>query len=244
MTRRRSRSRRRASPWWRLRRRSPPARGRLPSRRPSRRRGRPSPRPRRPSPAAARNPQDPFPSATPQPVVDVTSRVFPAVVRLDVAQEIYAEGKRTLQRGIGSGVIIDDEGRILTNFHVAGRARGNLRHALQQGARPRQADRRRPLDRPGRRADGHGRGPQEEDRVQARRAGREQDPDPRAGRDGHRHAVRPGPHDDARRRLQHRAHVLPRADDDRRVRDRRCSPTGSRWTRRSTPATAAGRWWT
>jgi serine protease Do len=64
----------------------------------------------------------PFPSATPQAVVDVTSRVFPAVVRIDVAQEIYAEGKRTVRRGIGSGVIIDDDGRILTNFHVAGRA--------------------------------------------------------------------------------------------------------------------------
>ena len=36
--------------------------------------------------------------------------VFPAVVRLDVAQEIYSEGKRNLRRGIGSGVIIDDEG--------------------------------------------------------------------------------------------------------------------------------------
>src|SRR6185503_15535023 len=44
------------------------------------------------------------------------------VVRLDVAQEIYSEGKRNLRRGIGSGVIIDDEGRILTNYHVAGRA--------------------------------------------------------------------------------------------------------------------------
>ena len=64
----------------------------------------------------------PFPPATPKAVVAVTARVFPAVVRLDVAQEIYAEGKRTVQRGIGSGVIIDDDGRILTNFHVAGRA--------------------------------------------------------------------------------------------------------------------------
>jgi serine protease Do len=64
----------------------------------------------------------PFPPATPQAVVEVTSRVFPAVVRLDVAQEIYSEGKRTVRRGIGSGVIIDDDGRILTNFHVAGRA--------------------------------------------------------------------------------------------------------------------------
>ena len=64
----------------------------------------------------------PFPPATPQAVVEVTARIFPAVVRLDVAQEIYTEGKRNVQRGIGSGVIIDDEGRILTNFHVAGRA--------------------------------------------------------------------------------------------------------------------------
>jgi serine protease Do len=43
-------------------------------------------------------------------------------VRLDVAQEIYADGKRTLQRGIGSGVIIDEQGHVLTNYHVAGRA--------------------------------------------------------------------------------------------------------------------------
>ena len=64
----------------------------------------------------------PYPPATPQAVVDVTAKVFPAVVRLDVAQEVYAEGKRTLRRGLGSGVIIDAEGRVLTNFHVAGRA--------------------------------------------------------------------------------------------------------------------------
>ncbi len=65
---------------------------------------------------------EPFPSATPKAVVEVTGLIFPSVVRLDVAQEIYSEGKRTVRRGIGSGVIIDGEGRILTNFHVAGRA--------------------------------------------------------------------------------------------------------------------------
>ena len=32
--------------------------------------------------------ESPFPSATPKAVVDVTGKVFPAVVRLDVAQEI------------------------------------------------------------------------------------------------------------------------------------------------------------
>lgn len=65
---------------------------------------------------------DPFPAATPQAVVDVSNKIFPAVVRLDVAQEIYSDGKRNLRRGIGSGVIIDDQGRVLTNYHVAGRA--------------------------------------------------------------------------------------------------------------------------
>lgn len=64
----------------------------------------------------------PFPPATPRAVVRVSERIFPAVVRLDVAQVIYADGKRTLRRGIGSGVIIDPQGHILTNYHVAGRA--------------------------------------------------------------------------------------------------------------------------
>ena len=63
-----------------------------------------------------------FPDATPAVVTEVTRKIFPAVVRLDVAQEIYSEGKRNLRRGIGSGVIIDDDGRVLTNYHVAGRA--------------------------------------------------------------------------------------------------------------------------
>jgi serine protease Do len=71
---------------------------------------------------AAREKKTPFPSATPEAVTAVTDAVFPSVVRIDVKQEHYAEGKRKLQSGIGSGVIIDEQGRILTNYHVAGRA--------------------------------------------------------------------------------------------------------------------------
>lgn len=63
-----------------------------------------------------------FPQATPERIVKVTQDIFPAVVRIDVAQEIYHAGKRTVQRGLGSGVIIDQQGHILTNYHVAGRA--------------------------------------------------------------------------------------------------------------------------
>ncbi len=72
--------------------------------------------------APAKVPSPPFPPATPTAVVAVSKRIFPAVVRLDVAQETYSQGKRTLKRGIGSGVIIDPLGRVLTNYHVAGRA--------------------------------------------------------------------------------------------------------------------------
>ena len=64
----------------------------------------------------------PFPPATPWAVVKVNQKVGAAVVRIDVAQEVYVQGKRTLRRGIGSGVIIDDAGHVLTNFHVAGRS--------------------------------------------------------------------------------------------------------------------------
>ncbi len=65
---------------------------------------------------------EPFPSATPEARLRVTGDIFPAVVRLDVKQVSYAGGKRELHGGIGSGVIFDAEGRILTNYHVAGRA--------------------------------------------------------------------------------------------------------------------------
>lgn len=64
----------------------------------------------------------PFPDASAVNVARVTETIFPAVVRLDVAQETYSQGRRNLNRGIGSGVIIDEQGRVLTNYHVAGRA--------------------------------------------------------------------------------------------------------------------------
>jgi serine protease Do len=64
----------------------------------------------------------PYPAATPRRVTAVTAAISPAVVRVDIAQASYENGKQTLLRGNGSGVIIDQQGRILTNYHVAGRA--------------------------------------------------------------------------------------------------------------------------
>jgi len=49
-------------------------------------------------------------------------KVFPAVVQIDVHSKNFSDGAKELTRASGSGAIIDEEGHILTNFHVAGRA--------------------------------------------------------------------------------------------------------------------------
>jgi serine protease Do len=65
---------------------------------------------------------EPYTAATPDRVTAVTAAISPAVVRVDIAQAQYENGKQSLIRGNGSGVIIDQQGRVLTNYHVAGRA--------------------------------------------------------------------------------------------------------------------------
>ncbi len=51
------------------------------------------------------------------------ARVCPAVVRIDVVMRNFDNGSPVSFRAVGSGVIIDRQGHVLTNFHVAGRAR-------------------------------------------------------------------------------------------------------------------------
>ncbi len=52
-----------------------------------------------------------------------TAKISPAVVRLDVVTEDFLQGQPRTSRSLGSGVIIDPDGHVLTNFHVAGRAK-------------------------------------------------------------------------------------------------------------------------
>jgi serine protease Do len=47
-------------------------------------------------------------------------QLLDAVVRIDVREANFADGQRRMVRGVGSGVILDAEGYILTNAHVVG----------------------------------------------------------------------------------------------------------------------------
>ena len=144
-------------------------------------------------------------------VTAVTRRIFPAVVRIDVAQEAYSEGKRTLRRGIGSGVIIDQQGRILTNYHVAGRAAEifvTLANKERVPAKLIGDDHWTDLAIVQMDMDDN---QQAEHHLQLRRAGRERQLVSRRERDGDRHAVRLCANDHAGRGFQHRTHVLSRS---------------------------------
>jgi serine protease Do len=49
-------------------------------------------------------------------------RVYPATVRIDARETEFIGGEKRRTGGSGSGVIFDEAGHILTNYHVAGRA--------------------------------------------------------------------------------------------------------------------------
>jgi serine protease Do len=65
---------------------------------------------------------DPYPQATPVRVAAVTALISPAVVEVEANQPEFRNGKEQPSRDIGSGVMFDTQGHILTNYHVAGRA--------------------------------------------------------------------------------------------------------------------------
>jgi serine protease Do len=47
------------------------------------------------------------------------ARMLDAVVRIEVREVAYEDGERQFSAGVGSGVIVGEEGSVLTNAHVA-----------------------------------------------------------------------------------------------------------------------------
>jgi len=55
-------------------------------------------------------------------IYQARDRVFPALVHVQPISEVFERGKKTKQTAVGSGVIISDDGYVVTNYHVAGNA--------------------------------------------------------------------------------------------------------------------------
>lgn len=51
------------------------------------------------------------------------AKIKPALVRIDVVDAYYAEGREQKAEASGSGVVISEEGHVVTNHHVAGHAK-------------------------------------------------------------------------------------------------------------------------
>jgi len=58
-----------------------------------------------------------------QQILDAKNKVFPALVHIEPVKEVFEDGKRVKVQVTGSGIIISPDGYILTNNHVAEKAR-------------------------------------------------------------------------------------------------------------------------
>jgi len=56
-------------------------------------------------------------------IQEARSKVFPALVNIQLVTTIYAGGKEIRSRAVGSGTIVDQQGHVLTNQHVTNRGR-------------------------------------------------------------------------------------------------------------------------
>lgn len=66
---------------------------------------------------------DPAPLALQEAVERAVARVTPALVRIHVVDVSYRGGREVKSEAVGSGVIFTEDGHVITNHHVAGRAK-------------------------------------------------------------------------------------------------------------------------
>ena len=75
------------------------------------------------APASAPAPAPVIPSAPSSLIQQISERVKPTLVRIHVVEGVPSDGRESKQESFGSGVIISPDGYVVTNHHVAGKAR-------------------------------------------------------------------------------------------------------------------------
>jgi S1-C subfamily serine protease len=56
-------------------------------------------------------------------ILAARDRISPALVNVQPITDVYSSGERRSSTGVGSGFIFDDQGHVITNYHVAGKAK-------------------------------------------------------------------------------------------------------------------------
>jgi serine protease Do len=56
-------------------------------------------------------------------ILEARDRVSPALVNVQPITDVFSSGERRSSTGVGSGFIFDDQGHVVTNYHVAGKAK-------------------------------------------------------------------------------------------------------------------------
>jgi serine protease Do len=56
-------------------------------------------------------------------ILEARDRVSPALVNVQPITDVYSSGERRSSTGVGSGFILDVRGHVITNYHVAGKAK-------------------------------------------------------------------------------------------------------------------------
>ena len=67
-------------------------------------------------------PASTIPDSLQNAVYHARDKVLPALVHIQPISEVFVQGERKKETSVGSGVLIDNLGHVVTNYHVAGKA--------------------------------------------------------------------------------------------------------------------------
>ena len=73
--------------------------------------------------SAGSSASEPEPLSLQELIFEARDKVSPALVNVQPVTDVYSSGERRSSTGVGSGFVFDREGHVITNYHVAGKAK-------------------------------------------------------------------------------------------------------------------------